>query len=65
MISNGGGGLKHPDMKLALALGFATFTSLAVTLVWQRMRLHLCAGRLAEGEAPSADEASRFIAQKH
>lgn len=50
VISNGGGGLRHPDMKLALTLGFLTFTLLAVTLVWQRMRLHLAAGRLDEIE---------------
>lgn len=50
VISNGGGGLRHPDMKLALMLGFLTFTLLTVTLVWQRMRLHVAAGRLDELE---------------
>jgi hypothetical protein len=37
-------------MKLALTLGFLTFTLLAVTLLWQRVRLHLAAGRLDELE---------------
>ncbi len=46
VISNGGGGLRHPDMKLALTLGFLTFTLLALALVWQRMRLHLLVGRV-------------------
>jgi heme exporter protein C len=55
VISKGGGGLKHPDMKLALTMGFVTFTLLAVTLVWQRARLHLCAGRLAELEEEAVE----------
>lgn len=50
VISNGGGGLRHPDMKLALLLGFVTFTLLTVTLVWQRMRLHRATARLDELE---------------
>jgi hypothetical protein len=37
-------------MKLALTLGFVTFTLLAITLVWQRMRLHLLAARVDELE---------------
>lgn len=41
VISSGGGGLQHPDMKLALGLGFLTFTLLTVLFVWQRMRMHL------------------------
>ncbi len=55
VISSGGGGLKHPDMKLALTLGFVTFSLLAATLVWQRMRMHLCAGRLAELEEEAVE----------
>ena len=56
VISNGGGGLAHPDMKIALSLGFAAFTSLAVALVWSRARLHLAVARLdrAEEEALAA-----------
>lgn len=40
VITKGGGGLGHPDMKLALMMGFATFFLLTVVLIWQRMRLH-------------------------
>ena len=53
VISKGGGGLQHPDMKLALTLGFLTFTLLAITLVWQRARLHLFVGEpVGFGEPP-------------
>ncbi len=45
VISKGGGGIHHPDMKLALVLGFATFTLLTVLLVWQRMKLHQATSR--------------------
>ena len=41
VITGKGGGLQHPDMKLALGLGFLTFTLFTIVLVWQRMRLHL------------------------
>ncbi len=47
VISKGGGGLSHPDMKLALALGFLTFVLLTILLVWQRARAHLAESRLA------------------
>lgn len=40
VITRGGGGLQHPDMRTALMVGFAFFTLLAVTLLWQRARLH-------------------------
>ncbi|MBI4950568.1 MAG: cytochrome c biogenesis protein CcsA [Myxococcales bacterium] len=46
VITGGGGGLSHPDMKLALGLGFLTFTLLVVTLIWERVRLHRAAYRL-------------------
>ncbi|MDI1435078.1 cytochrome c biogenesis protein CcsA [Polyangium sorediatum] len=50
VITSGGGGLKHPDMKLALMLGFLTFTLLAVVLIWTRVRIELAASRLSEAE---------------
>lgn len=40
VISEGGGGLSHPDMKTGLMLGFLTFTLITVVMVWQRMKLH-------------------------
>lgn len=41
VISEGGGGLSHPDMKTALLLSFAAFLLFTAVLVWQRVRLHL------------------------
>src|SRR5579884_820401 len=34
VFTGSGGGLRHPDMKLALAGGFVAFTLLAVLVVW-------------------------------
>jgi heme exporter protein C len=50
VITNKGGGLQHPDMKLALTLGFLTFTLLAIVILWQRVRVDLADARLAEAE---------------
>lgn len=47
VITGSGGGLQHADMKLALALGFATFTLLAVSCLLMRVRLHRADARLA------------------
>ncbi len=46
VISKGGGGLQHPDMVLALVLGFITFLLLVILLVWQRARAHIAQARL-------------------
>jgi heme exporter protein C len=54
VISSGGGGLGHPDMKTALLLGFAAFTSLAVVLIWSRLKLHDGRARLARLEEEAA-----------
>ena len=54
VISNGGGGLRHPDMKIALGLGFFTFTLLATCLIWSRLRLHVARARLARAEEDAA-----------
>lgn len=50
VISKGGGGLGHPDMKLALAIGFFAMTLLAVVLLWSRARQLLLSARLARAE---------------
>jgi heme exporter protein C len=50
VITSGGGGLQHPDMKLGLGLGFLSFTLLAIVLLWWRMRIDLASSRLAELE---------------
>ncbi|AKT41991.1 cytochrome c biogenesis protein [Chondromyces crocatus] len=48
VITSGGGGLQHPDMKLGLALGFLSFTLLAIVLVWLRTRINMTRSRLGE-----------------
>jgi heme exporter protein C len=50
VITSGGGGLGHPDMKLALTVGFAAMTLLAALLVWSRTRLAHSAATLARVE---------------
>jgi heme exporter protein C len=50
VITSGGGGLQHPDMKIGLGLGFLSFTLLAIVLLWWRMRIDLASSRLAELE---------------
>jgi heme exporter protein C len=50
VITSGGGGLQHPDMRTALMLGFLAFTLLAVVLLWWRTRIDLASSRLAELE---------------
>jgi heme exporter protein C len=50
VITPGGGGLHHPDMKLALAMGFVTFTLLAGALILMRARIHRAERKLAELE---------------
>jgi heme exporter protein C len=50
VITSGGGGLQHPDMKIGLALGFVAFTLIAVVLLLWRVRIDLGASRLAELE---------------
>jgi heme exporter protein C len=46
VVSSGGGGLGHPDMKLAFAMGSLTFLLFAAVLIWHRMRVHLSSSRL-------------------
>ena len=41
VVSSGGGGLQHPDMKLAFAMGSFMFLLLGVLLIWHRMRIHV------------------------
>ena len=53
VVTGKGGGLQHPDMKLAFALGMTAFTVFAITLLFLRVRLELASCRLdrAEGAA--------------
>ncbi len=54
VISSGGGGLQNADMKVALALGFAAFTALAIVLLVVRYRAHLLMTRLRAAEDEAA-----------
>lgn len=54
VISSGGGGLA-PAMVPALMLGFATFTLLAITLLWSRLRIERSRSRLEELEQAALD----------
>ncbi len=55
VITSKGGGLHHPDMKLALGLAFASFTLFAVALLWARVRLAVATSRLARAEEDAVD----------
>jgi heme exporter protein C len=55
VITGRGGGLQHPDMKLALSLGFLAFTLLAILLVWVRMRVEIVSSRLRRAEEDAVD----------
>jgi len=50
VIGRGGGGLQHPDMKMALLLGFLTMTLFAIVLLITRARLALANARLERVE---------------
>lgn len=50
VISSGGGGLKHPDMILALNLGFVAFLLLSTLLIWSRYRVEVSKNRLLQLE---------------
>jgi heme exporter protein C len=55
VITGRGGGLAHPDMKLALAVGFLAFTLLAIALLWSRTRLEIVQSRLRRAEEDAID----------
>ena len=50
VISQGGGGLKHPDMQLALGIGFLAMTLLSVVLLAPRARQLSLASRVGRAE---------------
>jgi heme exporter protein C len=50
VVTKGGGGLQHPDMRLAFILGLITFTLLAAVLFWNRVRVALADARLRRAE---------------
>jgi heme exporter protein C len=55
VITGRGGGLAHPDMKLALIVGFVAFTLLAVLVLWARTRLEIVQSRLRRAEEDAID----------
>ncbi len=55
VITGKGGGLQHPDMKIALVLGFVAFTLLAVLLIWVYTRVEIGKGRLRRAEEDAID----------
>src|SRR5215470_20104136 len=55
VITSKGGGLQHPDMKLALTLSFCAFTVFAIALLWARVRVELAKNRLAQAEEDAID----------
>jgi heme exporter protein C len=55
VITGKGGGLQHPDMKLALTLSFCAFTLFAIALLWARVRVELATTRLLRAEEDAVD----------
>ncbi len=55
VVTGQGGGLQHPDMKLAFALGMIAFTVFAITLLYARVRLELVRARLLRAEEDAID----------
>jgi heme exporter protein C len=55
VITGEGGGLQHPDMKIALTLSFIAHTLFAVALLWMRVRFELAKHRLARAEEDAID----------
>ncbi len=55
VITGKGGGLHHPDMKLALGLSFAAFTCFVITLLWTRTRQKMLQSRLDRAEQDMVD----------
>ena len=55
VVTGNGGGLQHPDMKIAFALGMVAFTFFAITLIWARMRLEIVKSRVARAEEDAVD----------
>jgi heme exporter protein C len=55
VITSKGGGLHHPDMKLALGLSFFAFTLFAIALLWARVRVETAKSRLARAEEDAID----------
>ncbi len=55
VMTGKGGGLKHPDMKLAFWMAFVAFTLLAILFLWTRVRLEIAKQRLQRAEDDAID----------
>jgi heme exporter protein C len=55
VVTGKGGGLAHPDMKLAFALAMIAFTLFTITLLYARVRLELARSRLVRAEEDAID----------
>jgi heme exporter protein C len=55
VITAKGGGLGHPDMKLALALSFAAMFCVVATFLWMRVRAQLLTSRFERLEEDALD----------
>jgi len=55
VITGKGGGLGHPDMKLALSLGFAAMFAVVAAFLWLRVRGQMLESRLARLEEDALD----------
>ncbi|MFO0663172.1 MAG: cytochrome c biogenesis protein [Polyangiaceae bacterium] len=55
VITQKGGGLQHPAMKLSLTLTFIAFTLFAVLLIWARVRYELARAKLERLEEDAID----------
>jgi heme exporter protein C len=56
VITGKGGGLQHPDMKLALTLSFFAFTLFVAALLWVRTRQLMLKSRLELAEQDALDQ---------
>jgi heme exporter protein C len=55
VVTGKGGGLQHPDMKIAFLLGMVAFTFFSVTLLLARVRLELVRSSLTRAEEDAVD----------
>lgn len=55
VVTGKGGGLQHPDMKIAFALGMIAFTVFSITLLYALVRVELVRSRLARAEEDAID----------
>jgi heme exporter protein C len=55
VVTGRGGGLQHPDMKIAFFTALFAFTLLAAILVWARAKVELAQSRLQRAEDEAID----------